>query len=85
MFQSRLRVSDDQGRYQQYRQALHVGRGHSCLEQPQHRQEFQGTTALASTRSSRARSPLSMAVGEGGQPGMWRSTGTTSETPPTTA
>jgi len=47
--------------------------------------DFQGTTAPASTRSSRARSPLSMAIGEGGQPEMWRSTGTTSETPPTTA
>ena len=29
-------------------------------------------------------SPLSSAVGEGGQPRMWRSTGTTAETPPTT-
>ena len=33
----------------------------------------------------RASSPVSSAVGLGGQPGMYRSTGTTSATPPTTA
>ena len=42
-------------------------------------------TAPASARSSSASNPFSMAVGVGGQPGMCRSTGTTSETPPTTA
>ena len=42
-------------------------------------------TPLASARSSSASNPCSMAVGAGGQPGMCRSTGTTSETPPTTA
>ena len=42
-------------------------------------------TAPASARSSSASNPCSMAVGAGGQPGMCRSTGTTSETPPTTA
>ena len=41
--------------------------------------------ATVSTCSSSARRPCSMAVGVGGQPGMWRSTGITSETPPTTA
>ena len=46
---------------------------------------LQGATALLSTRSSSARRPRSIAVGVGGQPGMCRSTGITSATPPTTA
>ena len=58
---------------------------HSRLEQPQHRHDFQDATAPMSARSSSARRPCSIAVGVGGQPAMWRSTGITSETPPTTA
>ena len=37
------------------------------------------------TCSNNASSPFSSALGDGGQPGMWRSTGTTSDTPPTQA
>ena len=49
------------------------------------RKNSQGVTATASTCSSSARRPCSIAVGVGGQPAMWRSTGITSATPPTTA
>src|SRR6266851_7640477 len=39
----------------------------------------------ADTDSTRASSPPSRAVGDGGQPGIWRSTGSTADTPPAQA
>ena len=50
-----------------------------------HPRSSQGVTLPLSTRSSSASRPCSIAIGVGGQPGMWRSTGITSPTPPTTA
>ena len=57
----------------------------SAASQDLHHQYLKAVTPPLSTRSSSARRPFSIAVGVGGQPGMWRSTGTTSPTPPTTA
>ena len=85
IFNSVVRVRENKQRCQQYCDALHQRCDHSRLEQPQHRSSFQDVTAPVSARSSSARRPCSITVGVGGQPGMWRSTGMTLETPPTTA
>ena len=46
---------------------------------------LQTQRCFPSTWSTSASNPLSSAIGDGGHPGMWRSTGTTSQTPPTHA
>jgi hypothetical protein len=61
--------------------AINIGNGRNDL----HAAMSQGVTARSSALSSSASRPFSIAVGVGGQPGMWRSTGTTALTPPTTA
>lgn len=48
-------------------------------------QEPSELRARQPARSRRARRPARRRRGSGGQPRMWRSTGTTAETPPTTA
>src|SRR5665213_2561013 len=56
-----------------------------CMQQAQHRHTLQGTAAFSLTCCNKAISPFRISIGDGGQPRTWRSTGTTFETPPTTA
>ena len=58
----------------------HAGQGGHAVEQDRH----QGAT-LPVRRPMAASNPASSARGEGGQPAMIASTGTTAPTPPTTA